>query len=156
MKKEINIKINGDLCSMRVDPGETLLAVLRDTLHLTGVKNGCNRGECGTCTVLLDGRPVRSCILLAVMADGHEVETIEGLESPTGEPSRIQEVFVKKGAIQCGFCTPGMILTGKSLLDENPDPSESEVRRAISGNLCRCTGYAKIVDAIRSAGREGS
>ena len=156
MKKEINIKINGESHSMSVDPGETLLELLRETLHLTGTKNGCNRGECGTCTVLLEGRPVRSCILPAVMADGHDVETIEGLQSTTGEPSRIQEAFVRNGAIQCGFCTPGMILTGKSLLEENLDPSESEVRRAISGNLCRCTGYTKIVDAIRSAAKEGS
>ena len=151
MKREINIKVNGEPRRVLVQNSDTLLDVLRNAFDLTGAKNGCNRGECGTCTVLLDGRPIRSCIFLAVMAEGHDVLTIEGMESRSGDLHPLQNAFVTQGAIQCGFCTPGMILTAKGLLDENPRPSETDVRRAISGNLCRCTGYVKIVDAIMSA-----
>ena len=151
MKREINLTVNGEPRRALVQTCDTLLEVLRDEFDLTGAKGGCNRGECGTCTVLLDGRPIRSCIFLAVMADGHDVVTIEGLEGRSGELNPLQEAFINHGAIQCGFCTPGMILAAKGLLYENPGPSEIEVRQAISGNLCRCTGYVKIVDAIMSA-----
>ena len=153
MKREINLKVNGEPRRALVQTTDTLLEVLRNEFDLTGAKVGCNRGECGTCTVLLDGRPIRSCIFLAVMADGHEVVTIEGLEGRSGELDPLQEAFIDHGAIQCGFCTPGMILAAKGLLDENPEPGEIEVRRAISGNLCRCTGYAKIVEAVVSASK---
>lgn len=148
MKLEINLKVNGEPRRVLVQTTDTLLDVLRNEFDLTGAKVGCNRGECGTCNVLLDGRPIRSCIFLAVMADGHDVVTIEGLEGRSGQLHPLQEAFIDYGAIQCGFCTPGMILTAKGLLDENPRPDEMEVRRAISGNLCRCTGYTKIVEAI--------
>jgi len=154
MKREINIKVNGEPRRVLVQDSDTLLDVLRNEFDLTGAKNGCNRGECGTCTVLLDGRPIRSCILLAVMAEGHDVLTIEGMEGRSGELHPLQDAFLTHGAIQCGFCTPGMILTAKGLLDENPGPSETEVRTAISGNLCRCTGYVKIVDAVMSASKQ--
>ena len=153
MKQEINFKVNGDPRRALVQTTDTLLDVLRNEFDLTGAKVGCNRGECGTCTVLLDGRPIRSCIFLAVMADGHEVVTIEGLEGRSGELDPLQEAFIDHGAIQCGFCTPGMILAAKGLLDENPESGEIEIRRAISGNLCRCTGYAKIVEAVVSASK---
>ncbi len=151
MKREIALTVNGEQYRFFIRTSVFLLDLLRDELDLTGAKKGCNRGECGTCTVLLDGRAVRSCLIPAVMADGCDVVTIEGLASPEGALHPLQEAFVKKGAIQCGYCTPGMVLAAKSLLDENPRPTEEEVRRAISGNLCRCTGYVKIVDAILSA-----
>ncbi|HID65261.1 MAG TPA: (2Fe-2S)-binding protein, partial [Anaerolineae bacterium] len=129
---------------------QTLLEVLREELNLTGTKEGCGEGACGMCTVLLDGEPVRSCLTLAVEVQGREITTIEGL-APVGELHPIQRAFVEYGAIQCGFCTPGMILTTKALLDENPSPTEQEARQAISGNVCRCTGYAKIVEAMLKA-----
>ncbi len=151
MKREIALTVNGEQYRFFIRTSVFLLDLLRDELDLTGAKKGCNRGECGACTVLLDGRAVRSCLIPAVMADGCDVVTIEGLASPEGALHPLQEAFVKKGAIQCGYCTPGMVLAAKSLLDENPRPTEEEVRRAISGNLCRCTGYVKIVDAILSA-----
>ena len=128
----------------------TLAEVLREDLQLTGTKQSCNEGACGTCTVLLDGEPVRSCLLLAADAEGREITTIEGL-SREGELHPLQASFVEHYAIQCGFCTPGMILTAKALLDANPNPTDKEIRRAISGNVCRCTGYAKIVEAIKAA-----
>ncbi len=129
---------------------KTLLEVLRVDLSLTGAKEGCEDGTCGTCTVLLDGWPVRSCLLLAAEAQGHEITTIEGLSD--GERLHpVQEAFVNYGGIQCGYCTPGMILTSKALLDRNPSPTEAEVREAISGNLCRCTGYTKIVESVLAA-----
>lgn len=154
MKREINLTVNGERRRVDVENRTTLLDLLREDLDLTGAKRGCNRGECGTCTVLFDGRPMRSCIMLAVMADGHEVVTIEGLKGGVEEVHPLQRTFVERGAIQCGFCTPGMILAAKGLLDENNNPSELEVRQAISGNLCRCTGYVKIVDAIMSVSKE--
>jgi carbon-monoxide dehydrogenase small subunit len=154
-KREITVTVNGEPCRFSVKGSTVLLDLLRDEVGLTGAKRGCNRGECGSCTVLLDGRPVRSCLFPAVMADGRQVVTIEGLEESDGALHPLQEAFIQKGAIQCGFCTPGMILTAKGLLDENPNPTEEEIREAISGNICRCTGYAKIIDAIRSvAGKE--
>jgi carbon-monoxide dehydrogenase small subunit len=151
MKQEVVLTINRELYRFFVEPNMFLLDLLRDELDLTGAKRGCNRGECGSCTVLLDGRPVRSCLVPVVMANGRQVVTIEGLEALGGKLHPLQEAFIERGAIQCGFCTPGMILAAKGLLDEHPNPTEEEVRRAISGNLCRCTGYVKIVDAILSA-----
>jgi carbon-monoxide dehydrogenase small subunit len=127
-----------------------LLQVLRNGLGLNGTKEGCGTGDCGACTVLLDGKPVNSCLVLAIDADGHEVTTVEGLEKE-GKLHPLQAAFVEEGAVQCGFCTPGMLMTAKGLLDENPHPSEGEIRRGIAGNLCRCTGYVRIVRAIQRA-----
>jgi carbon-monoxide dehydrogenase small subunit len=152
MKVKIHLDVNGYRYEEEVDPRLTLLELLREDLELTGTKEGCGMGECGACTVLLDGRPVKSCILLAVQANGRKVTTIEGVEHPDGTLHPIQQAFIDYGAIQCGFCTPGMVLTAKALLEENPTPTEREVRRAISGNLCRCTGYQKIVEAILACG----
>ena len=126
----------------------TLLRFLRDELHLTGTKEGCGEGDCGACTVLVDGQSVNSCLYLAVLADGKEILTIEGLEK-NGQMHEIQEAFIRHGAIQCGFCSPGMIMSVKNLLDNNPKPTEDEIRRGMSGNLCRCTGYQQMVDAIK-------
>ena len=148
----IRLRVNGEDCELLIPPSKTLLEVLREDLALTGAKEGCEDGTCGACTVLLDGKPVRSCLVLAVEAEGKEILTIEGL-SKGEELHPLQEAFVNYGAVQCGFCTPGMILTAKALLDSNPDPSEEEIREAISGNLCRCTGYVKIVEAIAEAAR---
>ena len=144
------LRINNEDYDLYISPHRTLLEVLRDELQLTGAKESCNEGACGTCTVLLDGLPVRSCLLLALEAQGREVTTIEGL-AKSGKLHPVQEAFVEHHGIQCGFCSPGMILTAKALLDENPHPTEAEIRRAISGNVCRCTGYAKIVEAIKAA-----
>ncbi len=145
---KIQLNVNGFRYEGEVEPRRTLLEFLREDLELTGTKEACGLGECGTCTVLLDGKPIKSCITLAVQANGREVTTIEGLEKPDGT--------LHPGAIQCGFCTPGMVLTAKAFLDENPRPTELDVRKAISGNLCRCTGYRKIVEAILSVGSSGS
>jgi len=153
MKKSlITITVNDRQYDLAVPAHRTLLQVLREDLGLTGAKHGCGLGECGACTVLVDGTPVNSCLMLAVQAHGCKVTTIEGL-APEGRLHPIQEAFVEHGAIQCGFCTPGMILSAKALLDRNPRPTEGEIRSAISGNLCRCTGYQKIVEAIESASR---
>jgi carbon-monoxide dehydrogenase small subunit len=153
MKQILKTTVNGREYEVAISPKRTLAEFLRDDLGLTGVKLGCGEGECGACTVLLDGRPVASCIVLALESQGREVLTIEGLaDGPELHP--LQRAFVKQGAIQCGFCTPGMILSAKALLDRNPDPSEEEIRRALAGNLCRCTGYQKIVEAIRLAASE--
>lgn len=149
MKKLITLTINQKKYELAVSPNMALMDLLREELNLMGAKEGCGIGECGACTVLLNGKAVSSCIMLAVEADGCEIQTIEGLETESGLHA-IQEAFVEKGAIQCGFCTPGMVLSAKGLLDENPNPSEQEIRTAISGNLCRCTGYQKIVEAIKS------
>jgi len=150
MKKIITLTVNGEPVERAVEQNRTLLSFLREDLGLTGAKHGCGLGDCGACTVILDGKPVNSCLVLAVQADGREVLTIEGL-AENGRLHPIQEAFVDTGAIQCGFCTPGMILSAKALLDENPKPTELEIRTAISGNLCRCTGYQKIVEAILAA-----
>ncbi len=147
MKHQINLTINGDSYDVLVEPRKTLLSVLRDTIGLTGAKESCSTGDCGACTVLLDGKPVTSCLVLAISTNGKEITTIEGLASE-GELHPVQKAFVEKGAIQCGYCTPGMVLTAKTLLDENPNPTEEEIRRYLAGNLCRCTGYNKIVDAV--------
>lgn len=150
MKHNIRLTVNGESYTVAVEPCESLLDVLRDKLSLTGTKKGCNRGDCGACTIIIDGKTVNSCLVLAVEADDKEVLTVEGLAN-NGQLHPIQEAFVQYGAVQCGYCTPGMIMSVKALLDENPNPTEEEVKRAISGNLCRCTGYVKIIDAIKKA-----
>jgi aerobic carbon-monoxide dehydrogenase small subunit len=150
MLHEIKFTVNGQLEHVTVAAGTTLLDLLRHQLALTGTKEGCSVGECGACTVLLDGNPVTSCLVLAVEADGHDVETIEG-EAIGGELSLLQRAFIDAGAIQCGFCTPGMIMSARALLSRNPDPTEEEIVEAIAGNLCRCTGYEAIISAIRLA-----
>lgn len=154
MKRLIQLRVNGELHEVAVHPHWTLLEVLREELDLTGAKKGCDAGDCGGCTVILDGKPVVSCLTLAVEADGRDILTIEGL-AQNGQLHPIQNAFVEHGAIQCGFCTPGMIMSAKALLDENPKPTEEEVKQAIAGNLCRCTGYAKIVEAILAASEGG-
>lgn len=150
MKHVIKLHVNGDEHEVLTEIHKTLLEVLREDLGLTGTKRGCDLGTCGACTVLINGRPHLSCLTLAVDVQEKEILTIEGL-SQGGKLHPLQKGFVEKGAVQCGFCTPGMILTAKALLDEHPRPSEGEVKRAISGNLCRCTGYVKIVEAILSS-----
>ncbi len=150
MKQLIELRVNGEVYEIAIQPWRTLLEVLRGDIGLTGAKRGCDEGDCGACTVILDGKPVASCLVLAVEAQGKDILTIEGL-AENGQLHPLQSAFVEHGAIQCGFCTPGMILSAKALLDTNPKPTEEEVRRGISGNLCRCTGYAKIVEAIMAA-----
>jgi len=149
-KRLIQLRVNGEEYDVAVTPNETLVEVLRERLELTGTKAGCGEGACGTCTILLDGKPVRSCLTLAIEVQGKEIVTIEGLAKGM-ELHPVQKAFIEHGAIQCGFCSPAMILTSKALLDENPHPTEEEVRRAISGVVCRCTGYAKIVEAVLAA-----
>ena len=147
MKRLVTLFVNGSAYEVGVPNDKRLVDVLRDELGLTGTKKGCGHGECGSCTVLIDGSPVNSCLVLAVQAEGKEITTIEGLgDGPVLHP--LQEAFIRHGAIQCGYCTPGMLLTAKALLDRIPLPSEEEIRRAISGNFCRCTGYQKVVEAI--------
>jgi carbon-monoxide dehydrogenase small subunit len=151
MKVMIQLSVNGILYKCEVaDPTRTLLQVIREDLGLTGTKSGCERGECGACTVLVDGLAINSCLMPAIEAEGKEILTIEGL-ARDGQLHPLQEKFIELGAIQCGFCTPGMIMTAKTLLERNPKPTEEEVRREIAGNYCRCTGYDKIVEAILSA-----
>jgi carbon-monoxide dehydrogenase small subunit len=146
----LTLKLNEEEVTVQVKPSAMLVEVLRDQLELTGTKVACGEGECGACTVLLDGKPVNSCLVPALKAQGREVMTVEGL-APLGELHPLQEAFVEHGAVQCGYCTPGMLMSAKALLDHNPNLTEEEVRLAISGNLCRCTGYAKIVEAILEA-----
>jgi len=159
MVKEDLLKIwftlNGSKIKLKVKSNETLLDVLRHRLKLTGSKKGCNTGECGACTVLMNGIPVNSCLILAPKANGKDVLTIEGLGSPD-MLHPLQEAFVKSNAVQCGFCSPGMIMSAKALLDENPNPTREDVQEAISGNLCRCTGYLPIIEAILEASRKNS
>lgn len=152
MKLPITLNVNGDDYDIRVYPTTTLVDAIREEVGLTGTKKGCAAGECGACTVLIDGEPTASCMTLAVQAVGHKITTIEGLAS-AGTMAPIQQAFMEQGAIQCGYCTPGFIMVAKALLDRNPDPTEEEVRTAISGNLCRCTGYQKIVEAILETAR---
>lgn len=147
MKVPITLNVNGDEYNISVSPTKTLVDALREDVGLTGTKKGCAAGECGACTVLFDGDPIASCMMLAVQADGHNIVTIEGV-AKCGEMDPIQKSFVEHGAIQCGYCTPGFIMVTKGLLDHNPHPTEEEAKKAIAGNLCRCTGYQKIVDAI--------
>ncbi len=147
--KTLDFILNGEACHTEIPEDVTLLKVLRDILHLTGTKEGCGEGDCGACTVLVDGRSVNSCLFPAVQAEGCQVMTIEGVEAHP-ELARIQKAFVDYGAVQCGFCSPGMIMSTVALLQKNPKPTEEEIRRGLSGNICRCTGYQAMVDAIQS------
>ena len=149
MKRKVTLNVNNKSYELEIEPNRILSDVLREDLGLTGTKKSCNMGVCGSCTILLDGKAVLSCLMLAVDGVESKITTIEGLADGK-KLDKIQEAFVDKGAVQCGFCTPGMILSAKALLSENPKPTEGEIRRAIAGNLCRCTGYAKIVEAIKS------
>jgi carbon-monoxide dehydrogenase small subunit len=149
MKYPLSLTVNGELYELEIPAQRTLLDVIRDDLGLTGTKQGCGNGECGACTVLLDGEPVNACLVLALQADGRSVTTIEGV-SKAGALDPIQEAFIAKGAIQCGFCTPGMILSVIALLNRSSRPDEMEIREALTGNFCRCTGYQKIVEAVLS------
>jgi carbon-monoxide dehydrogenase small subunit len=149
MKYPLTLKVNEEVYAIEVPANWTLLDVIREECGFTGTKQGCGNGECGACTVLLDGKPVNSCLVLALQANGRSVTTIEGL-SKEGKMHPIQDAFIAHGAIQCGFCTPGMVLSVKALLDRNPKPKEVEIREALVGNFCRCTGYQKIVEAVQS------
>jgi carbon-monoxide dehydrogenase small subunit len=146
----IELRVNGEQCEADVWEGESLLYVLRERLGYPGSKNACEQGECGSCSVLLDGNLVCACLVLAAQAEGHNVVTVEGL-GEDGRLHRVQEAFVAAGAVQCGFCTPGLVVAAADLLERTPDPSDDQIREALSGNLCRCTGYAKIFDAVRAA-----
>ncbi len=147
--KKVNCIVNGERVSRQVPDDMSLLTFLREELGLTGTKEGCGAGDCGACTVIVDGKSVNSCLFPAVLAEGREILTIEGLER-NGELDRIQKAFIENAAVQCGFCTPGMIMSVYALLQDNPKPTDQEIRRAISGNICRCTGYQQIVDAVKS------
>ena len=147
----VEFSVNGRACRVAIEPGEPLLSVLRDRLNLRGAKNGCSDGECGACTVLLDGRPIDSCIYPAAATANRRITTVEGLAGPGAELTALQRAFVEAGAVQCGFCTPGFLMTLTALLAENPNPAPAEIRTAISGNICRCTGYSQIVEAVRRA-----
>ena len=151
-KTRVRLRVNGQDVELEVDPMTTLLDVLREQLGLTGTKKGCDTGDCGTCTVVMDGKAILSCLTPVLQAAGKEIITVEGL-AREGKLHPLQEAFIECGAVQCGFCTPGMLLSAKALLDQNPSPTREEVRVGISGNLCRCTGYKKIVDAIMFASR---
>jgi carbon-monoxide dehydrogenase small subunit len=150
--KQIKLNVNGNIFELPIEPQRTLLEVLREDLELIGTKEGCGLGECGACTVIIDGRTYNSCLMLAIEADGKEITTIEGL-AQGDKLHPIQEAFMQEGGLQCGFCTPGMIMSAKVLLDTNPNPSDEEIRQGIAGNLCRCTGYTKIFAAIKTAAR---
>jgi carbon-monoxide dehydrogenase small subunit len=150
MKQDIGLKVNGELFRVKVETHRTLLEVLRETLGLSGTKEMCNKGDCGGCTVIIDGKAVLSCLMLAIEAQGKDIVTIEGLAKGY-ELHPIQQAFVDHGAIQCGYCTPGFIMSAKALLDRNPNPNEDEIKGGISNNICRCTGYVKIVEAIQAA-----
>ena len=155
MKKLISLTVNGILHEVAVEPRRTLLELIREDLGLTGTKKGCGIGDCGTCTVLMDGVATFSCLTLAIQAEGCSIETVECL-AENGQLNRLQQAFVDQGAIQCGYCTPGMLMTATELLRRNPHPEEGEIRKSISGNLCRCTGYQKIVEAIQLAAEDKS
>ncbi len=150
--RTITLFVNGTECALQVKPSATLLEVIRENLGLTGAKEGCGEGECGACTVLMDGLAVNACLILAMEADGRQITTIEGLTGGD-ELHPIQQAFVDVGGLQCGFCTPGMILSAKVLLEKNPDPSDEEIKKALEGNFCRCTGYTKIIESIRAAAK---
>ena len=153
MKQLLKLKVNGEEHEIYAEPWKTLVEVLREELGLTGAKEGCNTGNCGTCTVIVDGKAVKGCLILARQAKGKDILTIEGLGKHALHP--VQQAFIDHFAVQCGFCTPGMILTVKALLDETPSPTEEAVRKAISGNLCRCTGYTKVVEAVLAVAEGG-
>jgi len=150
-KKIVSFTVNGEARDMVTSPNRSLLDALRSEAGLTGCKKGCDVGECGSCTVIMNGKPVNSCLVLALEAEGADITTVEGLQSEDGTPHRLQECFMQCGAAQCGFCTPGILVQAKALLDENPRPTVDEIRFAIAGNICRCTGYTKIIDAIAMA-----
>ena len=152
MPRIINLMVNGEKCQVIVEPAESLLDVLRVKLNKTGTKKGCNEGDCGACTVIMNGRPVNACLVLAFEADNADILTIEGL-ADNAQLHPLQESFIKYGGLQCGFCTPGMIMIAKALLDRNPNPTEEEIRKAVAGNICRCTGYVKIVQSISEAAK---
>lgn len=154
MEEIIRLTVNGEETSVRARPEWSLLRLLREGLGLTGAKEGCGAGECGACTVLVDGAAVNSCLFPALEAEGRSVVTIEGLAGPSGRLHPLQQAFVRHGAVQCGFCTPGMVLSAKALLDRVPKPSDEQVRTALAGNLCRCTGYNQILEAVRAASQE--
>ncbi|HQP56204.1 MAG TPA: (2Fe-2S)-binding protein [Syntrophorhabdus sp.] len=151
MKREIGFTLNGEAVRLEVEDQWTLLYLLREVLEMTGTKEGCGYGECGACTVIIDGKAINSCLYPAMEAAGRAITTIEGLVSKDGELHPLQTAFINEGAVQCGFCTPGMIMSAKALLDANDKPTEEEIKDAVAGNLCRCTGYVKIIDAIKSA-----
>ena len=153
MKKEITFKLNSEKTIVEVDPQWTLLYLLREVLEMTGTKEGCGYGECGACTVIIDGEAVNSCLYPVMEVEGRSVMTIEGVAAKNGGLDPIQQAFVDEGAVQCGFCIPGMIMSSKALLDKKEKPTEDEIKESIEGNLCRCTGYVKIVDAIKSVAR---
>lgn len=155
-KKQITLRVNGQSHHLLVDPNDLLLGVLREELDYTGSKYSCGTGQCGACTVLLEGRPILSCLTLAVAVDGGEITTIEGVAGPDGSLDDLQEAFLDNNAIQCGFCTPGMVLLAKDLLKENPNPSEEQIRWHMKGNICRCTGYAGIVRAVQQCAEADS
>ena len=150
MKKELTFTLNGEVVRADVDPQWTLLYLLREVLELTGTKEGCGYGECGACTVIIDGQAVNSCLYPVMEAEGKTITTIEGLASKDGQLHPLQTAFINEGAVQCGFCTPGMIMSAKALLDTKDKPTEEEIKDAVAGNLCRCTGYVKIIDAIKT------
>ncbi len=151
MKKEINFVLNGSEVCITVETHKRLIDILRGPLNLHGTKEGCGEGECGACTVIVDGRAVNSCLYPAIEVEGKKVITIEGLLNRGNQLSAIQKAFVEKGGIQCGFCTPGMIMSTKALLDSNPNPTDEEIRNTLAGNLCRCTGYVQIIDSVKCA-----
>ncbi len=150
MKKDLTFTLNGEAIRADVDPQWTLLYLLREVLELTGTKEGCGYGECGACTVIIDGQAVNSCLYPVMETEGKTITTIEGLASKDGQLHPLQTAFINEGAVQCGFCTPGMIMSAKALLDTNDKPTEEEIKDAVAGNLCRCTGYVKIIDAIKT------
>ncbi len=152
MKKKVSFILNGDGVEVEVEPDWTLLYLLREHLELTGTKPGCEAGECGACTVLVNNKAVNSCLYPVMEVSGTSVTTIEGMAKPSGELHPIQQAFIEHGAVQCGFCTPGMIMSSKAMLDENPNPSEEEIRQSLAGNICRCTGYTQIIEAVKAAG----
>src|SRR3990172_4992470 len=151
----VNLKVNGQPCEVAVEPHWTLLEAVREQLRLTGSKEGCGTGDCGACSMIVDGRLVTSCLMLAPQADGREITTIEGL-ARNGDLHPVQRAFVETGGVQCGFCTPGMIMAAAALLDRNPSPALEEIREGLAGNLCRCTGYAKIYEAVQAAAQRKS
>jgi carbon-monoxide dehydrogenase small subunit len=151
MKRSMSFSVNGDTVQVEVHPHWNLLRVLREELELTGAKQGCGEGECGACTVLVNGLPINSCIYPVMEVEGKDVLTIEGLASRDGALHPVQEAFLEKAGVQCGFCTPGMIMSAKALLDKNPDPGEEEIREALAGNMCRCTGYVQIIESVKHA-----
>jgi aerobic-type carbon monoxide dehydrogenase small subunit (CoxS/CutS family) len=152
MKQILNLRVNGETQEVATEVNKTLLEVLREDMNLTGTKHGCELGECGTCTVLIDGEPVLSCLVLGVEAEGTEIVTIEGLKE-RDKPHPLQKAFAALGAAQCGYCTPGILLTAKAFLEKNPHPDRGDIREALAGNLCRCTGYTKILEAVEMVAR---